>query len=67
MTPPALLNTGMLPPLKPSDDGEWSAQAIEARRAETGTGSVHESAVGTADAPETTPSPTPTTETDNGK
>lgn len=26
-------------------------QAIEARRAETGTGSVHESAVGTADAP----------------
>lgn len=28
------------------------AQAIEARRAETGTGSVHESAVGSADAPE---------------
>lgn len=28
-----------------------SAQAIEARRAETGTGSVHESAVGNADAP----------------
>lgn len=27
------------------------AQAIEARRAETGTGSVHESAVGNADAP----------------
>ncbi|HCS16578.1 MAG TPA: hypothetical protein DIW45_01090 [Erythrobacter sp.] len=27
------------------------AQAIEARRAETGTGSVHESAVGEADAP----------------
>jgi hypothetical protein len=30
-----------------------AAQAIEARRAETGTGSVHESAVGEADAPET--------------
>lgn len=29
-----------------------SAQAIEARRAETGTGSVHESAVGNADAPQ---------------
>lgn len=28
------------------------AQAIEARRAETGTGSVHESAVGETDAPE---------------
>ena len=28
-----------------------NAQAIEARRAETGTGSVHESAVGNADAP----------------
>jgi hypothetical protein len=33
-----------------------SAQAIEARRAETGTGSVHESAVPTGDAPDTTPS-----------
>lgn len=30
---------------------ERLAQAIEARRAETGTGSVHESAVGPADAP----------------
>jgi hypothetical protein len=34
---------------------EWTcrrcAQAIEAQRAETGTGSVHESAVGNADAP----------------
>lgn len=30
-----------------------NAQAIEARRAETGTGSVHESAVGNADAPNT--------------
>jgi hypothetical protein len=28
-----------------------NTQAIEARRAETGTGSVHESAVGSADAP----------------
>jgi hypothetical protein len=32
--------------------GQFRAQAIEARRAETGTGSVHESAVGSADAPE---------------
>lgn len=31
------------------------AQAIEARRAETGTGSVHESAVGNADAPQSDP------------
>lgn len=31
--------------------GNFAAQAIEARRAETGTGSVHESAVGNADAP----------------
>lgn len=31
---------------------EMPAQAIEARRAETGTGSVHESAVGSADAPD---------------
>jgi hypothetical protein len=30
-----------------------TAQAIEARRAETGTGSVHESAVGETDAPKT--------------
>ena len=30
-----------------------AAQAIEARRAETETGSVHESAVGNADAPKT--------------
>ena len=34
-------------------DAALKAQAIEARRAETGTGSVHESAVGAADAPET--------------
>jgi hypothetical protein len=35
--------------------GAVAAQAIEARRAETGTGSVHESAVGNADAPESEP------------
>lgn len=34
---------------------DWKAQAIEARRAETGTGSVHESAVGEADAPNPNP------------
>jgi hypothetical protein len=39
-----------------TEEGEkFLAQAIEARRAETGTGSVHESAVGEADAP--TPNP----------
>jgi len=36
-------------------DGQFSAQAIEARRAETGTGSVHESAVGEAEAPDQGP------------
>jgi hypothetical protein len=36
-----------------TDRGRAAAQAIEARRAETGTGSVHESAVGEADAPNT--------------
>lgn len=34
-------------------DKERAAQAIEAQRAETGTGSVHESAVPTGDAPDT--------------
>lgn len=44
MTAPALLTENDLPALAPCDDGDWSAQAIEAHRAET-LGSVHESAV----------------------
>lgn len=36
------------------EDDELVAKAIEARRAETGTGSVHDSAVGAADLPEGT-------------
>ena len=42
--PPAPLTDETLPALPLRNDGEWSAQAIEARRAET-LGSVHESAV----------------------
>jgi len=53
MTPPALLSEQELPALPVRDDGEWSAQAIEARRAET-LGSVHESVV-RQDAPDHEP------------
>jgi hypothetical protein len=42
--PPALLEEVERPSLEPRDDGEWAASAIEARRAATGTGAVHESA-----------------------
>lgn len=42
------------------------AQAIEACRAETGTGSVHESAVGNADAPGISPPTTRTADTPEG-
>lgn len=51
MSPPVALTDGDMPPLVERDDGKWSAQAIETRRAETGTGSVHESAVAESEAP----------------
>lgn len=51
MQPPALLNAGMRPALAPCDDGEWAASAIEARRAATGTGAVHESAAPSGETP----------------
>lgn len=43
------------PLIKAEKDAARRASAIEARRAETGTGSVYESAVGNAETPKTTP------------